>query len=131
VGADLEDAGKVKKFRVSRIRGDIKFATRRERDFRISTEFRIDDFVGRPPWQIGDIVGEARIEVGHDTAWWVERAYGDAGRLDGDVFVTEYSSLEQLASWILRQDGRAIPQEPAELRRVVKASLQLVRERHE
>src|SRR5207302_9845597 len=31
----------------------------------------------------------------------------------------------------LRQDGRAIPQEPAEMRRVVKESLQRVRERHE
>src|SRR5256886_1171245 len=130
VGADLDDAGKVKKFRVSRIRGDIRFATRRERDFRIPTDFRIDDFVGRPPWQIGDIVGEARIEVGHDTAWWVERAYGDAGRLDGDSFLTEYSSLEQLASRILRQDGRAVPVEPDDLRRVVKESLERVRERH-
>src|SRR5207244_11525126 len=60
VGADLEDGSRVKKFRVSRIRGDIRFATRRERDFRIPGDFRIDDFVGRPPWQIGDIVGEAR-----------------------------------------------------------------------
>src|SRR5437868_6358247 len=47
------------------------------------------------------------------------------------VFVTPYSSLEQLASWILRQDGRAVPQEPSERRRVVKESLTLVRERHE
>jgi predicted DNA-binding transcriptional regulator YafY len=131
VGADQDDGGRVKKFRVSRIRGDIRFATRRERDFRIPEDFDIDDYVGRPAWQVGDIVGEARVEVGHDTAWWVERVFGAAGRLDGDVFVTAYSSLEQLASWILRQDGRAVPQEPGELRRVVKESLQRVRERHE
>jgi len=130
VGADLDDSGQVKTFRVSRIRGDIRFATRRERDFRVPADFRIDEFVGRPPWQIGDIVGEARIEVGHDTAWWVERTWGEAGRLEDDVFVTEYSSLEQLASWILRQDGRAIPLEPDELRRVVKENLALVAERH-
>jgi len=131
VGADLDDRNRVKKFRVSRIRGDIRFATRRERDFRIPEDFAIDDYVGRPPWQVGNIVGEARVEVGHDTAWWVERVYGATGRLDGDIFVTDYSSLEQLASWILRQDGRAIPQEPDELRRVVKESLQRVREHHE
>jgi proteasome accessory factor C len=130
IGADLEDGGRVKKFRVSRIRGDIRFATRRERDFR-TPEFDIDDYVGRPPWQVGDLIGEARIEVAHDTAWWVERVFGETGRLEGDVFVTEYSSLEQLASWILRQDGRAVPQEPDELRRLLKESLQLVRERHE
>src|ERR671937_3215822 len=108
VGEDL-DRGARRTFRVSRVRGDIRFATRRERDFRVPADFDIEAFVGRPPWQIGDLIGEARIEVGHDTAWWVERVFGDAGRLEDDVFVTPYSSLEQLASWILRQDGRAIP----------------------
>jgi len=130
VGADLDDESRVKKFRVSRIRGDIRFATRRERDFRIPADFSIDDYRGRPPWQIGDLVGEARIEVGHDTAWWVERVFGESGRLEGDVFVTEYSILEQLASWILRQDGRAVPQEPDELRRAVKEALVRVRDGH-
>ena len=62
VGEDLDDKRR-KKFRVSRIRGDIRFATRRERDFRTPTDFDIDEYRGRPPWQIGDIAGEARIEV--------------------------------------------------------------------
>ncbi|MFL6034762.1 MAG: helix-turn-helix transcriptional regulator, partial [Gaiellaceae bacterium] len=69
VGEDLDDKRR-KKFRVSRIRGDIRFATRRERDFRMPTDFDIDEYRGRPPWQIGDIKGEARIEVTSDTAWW-------------------------------------------------------------
>ena len=73
VGEDLDDK-RQKKFRVSRIRGDIRFATRRERDFRAPTDFDIDEYRGRPPWQIGDLAGEARIEVTGDTAWWVERA---------------------------------------------------------
>jgi proteasome accessory factor C len=130
IGADLDAGSQIKTFRVSRIRGDIRFATRRERDFRMP-EFEIEDYVGRPPWQIGDLVGEARIEVPHDTAWWVERVFGRAGYLDDDIFVTEYASLEQLATWILRQDGRAVPQEPDELRRLLKESLQRVREGHE
>ena len=54
-----------------------------------------------------------------DTAWWVQRAYGTTGRLEDGVFVTDYSSLPQLASWVLRQDGRAVPLEPEELRREV------------
>ena len=111
VAEDLDDKRR-KKFRVSRIRGDIRFATRRERDFRTPTDFDIDEYRGRPPWQIGDLVGEARVEVTGDTAWWVERSYGDTGRLDGDEFVTEYSSIPLLASWVLRQDGRALPLEP-------------------
>jgi predicted DNA-binding transcriptional regulator YafY len=130
VGQDL-DRKDIRTFRVSRIRGDIRFATRRERDFRIPADFDIDVYRGRPPWQIGDLVGEARIELAGDTAWWVERAYGSAGQLEDGVFVTDYSSLSQLASWILRQDGRAIPVEPDELRREVAGALRAVRARHE
>src|SRR6266540_37070 len=83
IGQDL-DRKDIRTFRVSRIRGDIRFATRRERDFRIPKDFDI-----------------------------------------------EYSSLAQLASWILRQDGRAIPLEPDELRREVAQTLRFVRDRHE
>jgi proteasome accessory factor C len=130
VGEDL-DASAERTFRVSRIRGEIRFATRRERDFRLPPDFDVDIYRGRPPWQIGEPVGEARIEVGGDTAWWVERTYGDSGKIEDGVFVTKYSSLPLLASWVLRQDGRAIPQAPDELRKEVARSLRLVRERHE
>jgi len=130
IGQDL-DRKDIRTFRVSRIRGDIRFATRRERDFRIPNDFDIDEYRGRAPWQIGDIEGEARIELAGDTAWWVERAFGNAGQLEDGVFVTGYSSLPQLASWMLRQDGRAIPVEPDELRREVAQALRAVRDRHE
>jgi proteasome accessory factor BC len=130
VGDDL-DASAERTFRVSRIRGEIRFATRRERDFRLPPDFDVDRYRGRPPWQIGEPVGEARIEVGGDTAWWVERTYGDSGKIEDGVFVTEYSSLPLLASWVLRQDGRAVPQAPDELRKEVARGLRLVRERHE
>ena len=130
VGLDL-DRDALRTFRVSRIEGDIKFATRRERDFRIPSDFDVSEFRGRPEWQIGDLVGEARIEVRGDTAWWVQRAYGSTGRLEDDVFITEYSSIAQLSSWVLRQDGRAVPLEPEELRRDVAAALRRVRDSHE
>jgi predicted DNA-binding transcriptional regulator YafY len=130
VGHDL-DRDDIRTFRVSRIRGEIKFATRRERDFRAPTDFDIERYRGRPPWQIGDPVGEARIEVRGDTAWWVQRAYGSTGTLDDGVFATEYSSIPLLASWVLRQDGRAVPLEPGELRREVAAALRRVRDGHE
>ena len=130
VGLDL-DRKDIRTFRVSRIRGDIKFATRRERDFRAPTDFDVDQYRGRPPWQIGDIVGTARIEVRGDTAWWVRRAYGTTGTLEDDEFVTEYSSVDQLASWVLRQNGRAVPLEPHELKQKVGAALRRVREGHE
>jgi proteasome accessory factor C len=59
----------------------------------------------------------------------VERTFGT--KVSDGVFVTEYSSLPLLASWVLRQDGRAVPQAPDELRREVARALRLVRERHE
>ncbi len=130
VGLDLDREG-IRTFRVSRIRGEIRFATRRERDFRIPQDFEIDGYRDRPPWQIGESVGEARIEVHGDTAWWVERTYGNHGRVEDGVFVTEYASLAQLASWVLRQDGRAVPLSPPALRREVADALRLVQERHE
>ncbi len=130
VGLDLDD-DKIKTFRVSRIRGDIRLATRRERDFRLTDDFDADAYRLPPNWQVGEIQGEARIEVGGDTAWWVERTFGSHGRIEDDVFVTDYSDLGQLSSWILRQDGRAVPLAPPELRRQVRADLKLVQERHE
>ena len=130
IGYDL-DRKDIRTFRLSRIRGDIRFATRRERDFRIPADFDIDAYRGRAPWQIGEPVGEARIELAGDTAWWVMRSFGSAGRLDNGAFVTEYSSIPLLTSWVLRQDGRAIPIEPDELRRDVGASLRRVRDAHQ
>jgi len=130
IGKDL-DRDAERTFRVSRIEGEIKFATRRERDFRTPADFNIGDRLGRPEWQIGELIGEARIEVRGDTAWWVQRAYGSAAGLEDGVFVTEYSSIPQLASWVLRQDGRAVPLEPETLRREVAASLRRVRDGHE
>jgi len=129
IGQDVED-GRVKTYRVSRIRGDIRFHTRRERDFRVPADFDVDEFRDRPPWQIGDAAGEARIEVAPETAWWVERAYGHRGRLEDGVFVTPYSNLALLASWILRQDGRAVPLEPEKLRREVVRGLHRIRRAH-
>src|ERR671915_1552167 len=95
VGFDLERKD-LRTFKVSRMEGDIRFATRRERDFRIPKEFDVDQFRGRPEWQIAGEAGEARIEMAHDTAWWVEREFGERGRFDGETFVTAYSSLEAL-----------------------------------
>jgi len=130
VGDDLDADGARKKFRVSRIRSDIRFATRRERDFRFPADLDIEEFRGKQPWQLGDPVGEASVQVGGDTAWWIERALARAGRVEDGVFVTEYASVDQLASWVLRQNGRAVPGEPHELRRAVAQGLRRVRDAH-
>ena len=53
IGQDL-DREDIRTFRVSRIRSDIRFATRRERDFRLPEEFPIERYRGRAKWQFGD-----------------------------------------------------------------------------
>ena len=130
VGQDLERQA-IRTFRVSRISGEIRFATRRERDFRIPADFTIEPYRGIPPWQRGEITGEGRVRVAEATAWWVERLYGDRGRIDGDEFVTPTASLPHLASWVLRQDGRAVPVAPAELRKLCAEALRQVKAAHE
>jgi proteasome accessory factor C len=131
IGLDLED-GVVKSFRVSRIRSEIRFATRRERDFRVPETFDVEEFRGRAEWQFGDTAGEARIELAPDTAWWVQREYaGSRNRVEDGVFVTEYASLPLLARWILRQEGRAVPLEPSPLRRLVTEGIRAARRAHE
>ena len=131
IGHDL-DRDDIRTFRVSRIRSDIRFATRRERDFRLPPEFDVENYRGRAEWQFGDIIGHASVEVAPDTAWWVKRAYGgDRNSVEGDVFVTEYASSLLLARWILRQDGRAVPLEPSELRRLVVEGARAARAAHE
>ena len=53
VGNDLDRAA-IRTFRVSRIRSDIRFATRRERDFRLPADFDVEAHRVPKPWQIGD-----------------------------------------------------------------------------
>jgi proteasome accessory factor C len=130
VGHDL-DRDTSRTFKVSRIRGDIRFATRRERDFRVPQDFDVERHRIPRPWQIGEAVGHARIAVSEDTAWWVERTLSDAGTIDDGVFETEYANVDLLAGWVLRQNGRAVPLEPEELVESVAVALAALAEAHD
>jgi len=130
VGHDLERKTE-RTFKVSRIRGDIRFATRRERDFRIPADFDVEKHRIPRPWQIGETVGSARISVSDDTAWWVERTLSDAGTVEDGVFETDYANVDLLAGWILRQNGRAVPLEPDELVQAVSTGLSRLAEIHD
>ena len=122
IGHDLE-RDDIRTFRVSRIRSDIRFATRRERDFRLPPEFDVENYRGRAEWQFGDIVGEARIEVAPDTAWWVERAYGGERnlrrrrRLRHQVRLVEPAGALDPAAGRPRRPARAVGASPARRRR--------------
>jgi predicted DNA-binding transcriptional regulator YafY len=130
VGQDLDNED-VRTFRVSRIRSDIRFATRRERDFRLPPDFDVDAYRVGEDWQHGPVMGTAKVEVTGDTAWWVHRTLREAGSLVEGVFETEYAAIEPLAGWVLRQNGRAVPLEPDELRAACAEGLKRVRDTHE
>jgi len=130
VGHDL-DRKTVRTFKVSRIRGDIRFATRRERDFRVPSDFDVEQHRVPKPWQIGEPIGTARIAVSEDTAWWIGRTLADAGSVEDGIFETEYAQVDLLAGWVLRQNGRAVPLEPEELRDAVLEGLSRLVEAHD
>jgi predicted DNA-binding transcriptional regulator YafY len=128
IGRDLDEDDE-RTFRVSRIVGEIRFATRRERDFR-TPEYDPSGFRGRQQWQYGPEEGTAEIELDPDTAWWVERMV-ERGEVEDGVFTTPYSRLDLLAGWVLRQEGRARPLAPPELVDEVAAGLERVLARHQ
>jgi len=130
VGHDL-DRGTTRTFKVSRIRGDIRFATRRERDFRIPADFDVEEHRIPRPWQIGEIVARARVAVSDDTAWWIERTLSDAGHVEDGIFETDFANVDLLAGWVLRQNGRAVPLEPVELVEAVGAALSTLADAHD
>ena len=139
VGDDLErdeDSDRRRTFRVSRIRGEIKFATRRERDFRMPADFNVTAYRDRAPWRlVSEESGTAVLNVAPDASWLVERRFGAYGEFeeqpDGSGrFTTAYSDIEPLAAWILSLGGRAVPVEPAELVDRVADDLRTVAEAH-
>jgi proteasome accessory factor C len=139
VGDDLdrdEDSDRRRTFRVSRIRGEIKFATRRERDFRMPADFNVTAYRDRAPWRlVSEESGTAVLNIAPDASWLVERRFGAYGEFeeqpDGSGrFTTAYSDIEPLAAWILSLGGRAVPVEPAELVDRVADDLRTVAEAH-
>ena len=63
-------------FRLSRIRGKVAYATKAEHDFQRPADFDPRGYANRIPWQLGDQVDVAEIEVPEEVAWYVERQFG-------------------------------------------------------
>jgi predicted DNA-binding transcriptional regulator YafY len=135
VGRD-HDRDAIRTFRLSRIRGDVRFATRRERDFRIPAEFDATQWRDRAAWQLGETDEIATIRVSPSAAWLVERAasrhgvtsYQDDGSL---VFETPFADARLLARWLLDLDGQAVPLGPPDLVDEVTGGLDRVARAHE
>ena len=131
----------VRVFRLSRIRGKVSYATKAEHDFPAPEDFDRRDYGRRADWQMGEIVGRAKIFLRERIAWLVERDFGRHGELRkpakgdgvrgrGSVFETDYASTRQLISWVLswRENARLL--DPPELAADADERLALLRERH-
>lgn len=126
----------VRQFRLSRIQGEIKFTSRRERDFEVPAEFDATGYRTRPTWQFGDPVGAADLWVDASSAWLIERTFEHAGEVverheDGAItFRTDYHDLEWLTSWVLKWNGMVRPLAPAEVVDQVQDALRTIEARH-
>ena len=131
----------VRVFRLSRIRAKVSYATKAEHDFTAPEDFDRRDYGRRADWQMGEIVGRAKIFLRERIAWLVERDFGRHGELRkpakgdgvrgrGSVFETDYASARQLISWVLswRENARLL--DPPELAADADERLALLRERH-
>ena len=138
VGEDTQadEEPRRKTFRVSRIQGDIRFATRRERDFRLPADFDVTAYRDRPPWRLAsEPQGTATLAVSADATWLVERLHGRHGEmeelLDGSGrFTTDYSDERMLSSFILGMAGRLRPLQPPSLVAMVEEDLERIVELH-
>lgn len=103
----------VREFRLSRIRGKVAYATKAEHDFQRPEDFDPRVYANRIPWQLGDPVGKAEIEIPENLEWYVERQYGDYGTLENGIYRTDYAIPRLLISWALEFGLRIVG--PSEL----------------
>ena len=96
----------LRQFRLSRIRGRIAFATKRDGgDFEAPEDFERRLAGPRAPWQLGKPDHTARIRVPRRVFDAALTSYGEAVSLQEDdgsaVLLTRYSGERQLAGWVL------------------------------
>jgi len=133
----------IRVFRLSRIRGKVSYATKAEHDFRRPADFDPRAYANRADWQLGDEAGTAEILISERIAWQIERHFGRYGEIrapdgsetgdadSGDrLFLTSYSSVRGLISWLLGLGGHARLLGPAELLDELQRRLELLEERH-
>lgn len=126
----------VRVFRLTRVRGDIRFISRRERDFDVPEDFDPSSYRNRAPWQLGSLADEAELWLDPSVAWWVARSFGHAGEItehaDGSAtFHTKFDSVRHLSAWICGMGGLVRPLGPARLAEDVRESLEAIAREHE
>jgi proteasome accessory factor C len=130
----------IRVFRLSRIRGKVSYATKAEHDFRRPADFDPRAYANRADWQLGEERGVAEILVSERIAWQVERHFGRYGEVrlaeegegetEARVFLTGYSSLRGIVSWVFGLGAHARLLGPQELSKEYERRLELLYKRH-
>lgn len=127
----------VRQFRLSRIRGRVTFATRRDSgDFEVTPDFERHVAGPRAPWQLGEPVGRASVRVFDEVFDAVGREFPDAfSEESGDekgshILSTAISGERQFAAWILSKGKGAKALSPPSLIRRVEEALEAIASAH-
>ena len=131
----------VRVFRLSRIRGKVSYATKAEHDFHRPADFDPRAYANRADWQLGEEQGVAEVLISERIAWQVQRHFGRYGEIgepedavaagDGDkLFLTGYSNVRGIVSWVLGLGANARLLGPEELAAELQRRLALLAERH-
>jgi proteasome accessory factor BC len=128
-------------FRLSRIQGKVGYASKAEHDFSPPEDYDRRDYARLADWQMGDILGTAKVFLSDRVAWLAERDYGRYGTFRpakksdgvkgrGRVFETGYATPRELISWVMQWRQHAQVLEPEELREEWQQRQDLLRDRH-
>ncbi len=135
VGYD-HDRAAIRTFRVTRIRGPVRFLTGKTRDFTVPSDYDPRDYGARPPWMLGPVRGTATVRVGDDLAWWVQRLEPHIVRQADDTdgccrFTMAYSDELILLSWVVGLGGCGELIEPPALRGKLRELLTVIFRNHQ
>ena len=133
-GRDM-DRGAVRQFRVSRMRGEPRFSTKRPGgDYEIPQSFDPGSAAARSPWQLGEPVATGRVLMNGESLLPLRGMWPSAGTVEPDergrVFVTPYSGERQLAAWVLSLGEDAEALSPPSLVQRVERGLEHIAEAH-
>lgn len=127
----------VRQFRLSRMRGRITYATKRDSgDFEVPDSFDRSVAGSRAPWQLEAPRAEARILISPEDAESARAAYYRAfenGNKKGELreLRTSYSGERQLAGWVLSRGERTRVLSPHSLVERVQGVLRRIAAAHE
>ncbi|RJQ44708.1 MAG: WYL domain-containing protein [Gaiellales bacterium] len=130
------ERGDTRVFKLRRMTGRIRYASKSEHDFKAPEGFDIRSYASQEPWQLGPPRGQAVIRFSPLMGWWARNNLSHCGSVESDEdggagFTTSFSNPHELCSLVLGLGAEAVLEEPEELRGRIRSSLEKVAALHE